>query len=77
MDKVQAFGKNFTYVVAFIYASVPAVDPVGRISFTDSLNLPHRASLSPFATRTQQYVKEQFGQVDDKACAFSLSTYRL
>ncbi|KAI9677769.1 MAG: hypothetical protein M1829_002541 [Trizodia sp. TS-e1964] len=36
MDKVQAFGKNFT------------------------------ASFSPFATRTQQYVKEQFGQVEDK-----------
>ncbi|KAI9848872.1 MAG: hypothetical protein M1837_006388 [Sclerophora amabilis] len=36
MDKVQAFGKNFT------------------------------ASFSPFATRTQQYVKEQFGQADEK-----------
>lgn len=36
MDKVSAFGKNFT------------------------------ASFSPFAARTQQYVKEQLGQVDDK-----------
>ncbi|MCJ1250337.1 hypothetical protein MMC30_007563 [Trapelia coarctata] len=36
MEKVQAFGKNFT------------------------------ASFSPFAARTQQYVKEQLGQADDK-----------
>ncbi|KAI9843214.1 MAG: hypothetical protein M1838_002727 [Thelocarpon superellum] len=36
MDRVQAFGKNFT------------------------------ASISPFATRTQQYVKEQLGQAEEK-----------
>jgi len=36
MDKVSAFGKNFT------------------------------ASFSPFAARTQQYVKEQLGQAEDK-----------
>ncbi|KAF2180509.1 hypothetical protein K469DRAFT_741066 [Zopfia rhizophila CBS 207.26] len=36
MDKVQAFGKNFS------------------------------ASFTPFAARTQQYVKEQLGQADDK-----------
>ncbi|PMD50368.1 uncharacterized protein K444DRAFT_621747 [Hyaloscypha bicolor E] len=36
MDKVQAFGKNFT------------------------------ASFTPFAARTQQYVKEQLGQAEDK-----------
>jgi small-conductance mechanosensitive channel len=36
MDKVQAFGKNFT------------------------------ASFSPFAARTQQYVKERLGQAEDK-----------
>ncbi|KAI9839266.1 MAG: hypothetical protein M1819_003260 [Sarea resinae] len=36
MDKVSAFGKNFS------------------------------ATFSPFATRTQQYVKEQLGQAEDK-----------
>jgi len=36
MDKVSAFGKNFT------------------------------ASFTPFASRTQQYLKEQLGQVEDK-----------
>ncbi|KAF2731652.1 hypothetical protein EJ04DRAFT_514415 [Polyplosphaeria fusca] len=36
MDKVQAFGKNFS------------------------------ASFTPFAARTQQYVKEQLGQAEDK-----------
>ncbi|KAI1911688.1 BAR domain-containing protein [Ophidiomyces ophidiicola] len=36
MDKVQAFGKNFT------------------------------ATFSPFAARTQQFVKEQLGQAEDK-----------
>ncbi|KAI9800847.1 MAG: hypothetical protein M1825_003630 [Sarcosagium campestre] len=46
MDKVQAFGKNFTYGHAKSSASA--------------------ASFTPFATRTQQYVKEQFGQAEEK-----------
>lgn len=30
------------------------------------------ASFSPFAARTQQYVREQLGQADDKVLAFAL-----
>jgi hypothetical protein len=28
--------------------------------------VPHSASFSPFAARTQQFVKEQLGQADEK-----------
>ncbi|MCJ1235215.1 hypothetical protein MMC14_003182 [Varicellaria rhodocarpa] len=56
MDKVQAFGKNISQVLlpedAYVHLELTCPSP--------------RASFSPFAARTQQYVKEQFGQADDK-----------
>ena len=69
MDRVSAFGKNITYVV------VPQVlRPATQASWFRHLSrmrltsAGNRASFSPFAARTQQYVKEQLGQADEKVC---------
>ncbi len=57
MDKFQAFGKNITCVARAVS------NPTTANWLADCMN---RSSLSPFAARTQQYVKEQLGTADDK-----------
>lgn len=57
MDKFQAFGKNIRL------APVNSQFPFGREQYTLTL---YSATFSPFAARTQQYVKEQLGKADAK-----------
>lgn len=60
MDKFQAFGKNIRYVCRkneSPFASVVVYSADFALS---------SASFTPFAARTQQFVKEQLGQADDK-----------
>ena len=72
MDKVSAFGKNFTYVTILMPGRQECTLQLSRIPNVGSLTCDSvlisllRASFSPFAARTQQYVKEQLGQADDK-----------
>jgi hypothetical protein len=60
MDKFQAFGKNISYVPDLFVLRNPVLE------LTRSSAACNSATFSPFAQRTQQYVKEQLGQVEDK-----------
>lgn len=68
MDKFQAFGKNFRCELPPLSFSKHGT-PICQSSESNRfLTTPSSASFTPFATRTQQYVKEQLGQVQEKVC---------
>jgi hypothetical protein len=66
MDKVQAFGKNFTYApTSSRNANINRTVDLSALAISCADD-GRRASFTPFAARTQQYVKEQLGQAEDK-----------
>lgn len=78
MDKFQAFGKNIRYealtccppCTALMLAMAAELDEYRRW-----LNKAYvSATFTPFAARTQQYVKEQLGQANEKV-GWLLSTF--
>jgi hypothetical protein len=70
MDKFQAFGKNIRYealarwppCTASMLAMAAELDEYRRWLTQAYVS----ATFTPFAARTQQYVKEQLGQADEK-----------
>jgi hypothetical protein len=70
MDKFQAFGKNIRYealiccppYTASLLAMAAELDEYRRWLTQAYVS----ATFTPFAARTQQYVKEQLGQADEK-----------
>jgi len=60
MDRLQGFGKNITYASNYRWRNLCSTDRF-RGAFSGV-----GATITPFAQRTQQFVRESLGQSEDK-----------